>query len=61
MDGIQFLVDGQGKKTAVQIDLEKHAEIWDDFYDTCIARERAREPRESLAEVKEKLRAKGKL
>lgn len=46
MDGIQFLVDGQGKKTAVQIDLEKHSEIWEDFYDTCLARERVGEPRE---------------
>ena len=59
--GIQFVVDEQGEKTAVLIDLKKHKEIWEDFYDSLIARLRADEPRESLEAVKQRLREQGKL
>jgi hypothetical protein len=61
MTGIQFIVDKKGNKTGVLIDLKKHKELWEDFYDILIARTRADEPRESLEEVKSKLRQKGKL
>jgi hypothetical protein len=59
--GIQFVVDGQGEKTAVLIDLKKHKEVWEDFYDSLVARSRADEPRESLKAVKQQLREQGKL
>ncbi|OUL20760.1 hypothetical protein BV378_28945 [Nostoc sp. RF31YmG] len=49
---VQFLIDAQGKKTAVLLDLAEHGEIWEDIYDTLIAKERAFEPTGSLAEVK---------
>lgn len=55
LEGIQFVVDERGEKTAVQIDLKKYGELWEDFYDTLIAQARADEPRESLEEVKQKL------
>jgi len=61
MEGIQFVVDDKGEKTAVLIDLKKHGELWEDFYDSLIARARADEPRESLESVKERLRQQGKL
>ena len=32
MQGIQFVVDENGEKTAVIIDLEKHGELWREFY-----------------------------
>jgi hypothetical protein len=51
MRGIQYLVDGDGKKTAVLIDLKKNAQLWEDFYDVAVARSRAKEPRESLESV----------
>ena len=38
MQGIQFLVDEQGEKTAVLIDLHKYGEVWEDFYDVNVAR-----------------------
>jgi hypothetical protein len=38
MEGIQFVVDYKGEKTAVIIDLEKHGELWREFYNTLIAR-----------------------
>ena len=61
MEGIQFVVDDKGEKTAVLIDLKKYSDLWEDFYDSLIARLRADEPRESLDAVKEELRQLGKL
>jgi hypothetical protein len=53
--GVQFIVDDEGQKKAVLIDLRKHGEIWEDFYDTLRVKEREFEPRESLEEVKKKI------
>jgi hypothetical protein len=61
MEGIQFVTDDKGKKTAVLIDLKMYGELWEDFYDALIARQRADDPRESLEVVREKLRRQGKL
>ena len=61
MSGVQFVVDDRGQKTAVVIDLKKHADVWEDFYDVLLARRRAHEPRESLAAVKRRLIRSGKL
>ena len=55
MEGIQFVVDESGKKTAVLADLKKYGELWEDFYDSLAARIRADETRESLEAVKERL------
>lgn len=61
MSGIQFLVDETGHKTAVVIDLKRNKAVWEDFYDTLLAKRRANEPRESLAAVRRKLVKAGKL
>lgn len=63
MQGIQFIVNPEGKKTGVLIDLTRKQteEIWDDFYDGLVARKRDDEPRESLETVKRLLITKGKL
>lgn len=55
MEGINFVTDDKGKKIAVQIDLEKYGELWEDIYDSLIAEERANEPRESLESVRRRL------
>lgn len=52
MKGVQFLVDDDGQRQAVQINLKQNSRLWEDFYDTALAAERAEEPRESLEEVK---------
>jgi len=56
MSGVQFVVDDHGRKTAVVIDLRKNRNLWEDFYDRLLVQERAREPRESLAKIKSRLR-----
>ncbi len=61
MQGIQYVTDARGKRIAVQIDLKKYGELWEDFFDSVIARKRANEPRESLASVKKRLIKQGKL
>jgi hypothetical protein len=61
MNDIQYIVDDDGTKRAVIIDLEKFRDLWEDFYDSLIARSRANEPRESLNTVKKHLSRAGKL
>ncbi|MFL6231099.1 MAG: hypothetical protein ACJ741_20165 [Pyrinomonadaceae bacterium] len=61
MEGIQFVTDDKGQKTAVLIDLKKYGELWEDIYDSLTARRRADEPRESIEDVREKLHRQGKL
>jgi hypothetical protein len=59
--GIQFVTDEKGKKTAVLIDLKKYGDLWEDFYDALIARERQDEPRVPLEVLEKRLRKLGKL
>jgi len=49
--GVDFVVDEDGEKKAVLIDLKRNRTLWEDFYDTVLANERADEPRETLEEV----------
>ncbi len=60
MRGVQYLVDDEGERTAVVIDLKKNAQLWEDFYDVAIAKSRAKEPRESLESVRRRLRLRSK-
>ncbi|HEX8177272.1 MAG TPA: hypothetical protein VF543_19445 [Pyrinomonadaceae bacterium] len=59
--GVRYLIDDQGNPVAVQLDLKQWGELWEDMQDIMLARERADEPRESWAVVKEQLRREGKL
>ena len=61
MKGIDFVTNERGNKTAVLIDLKRHGQLWEDFYDSVVAKNRDREPRESLDAVKDRLRRLGKL
>lgn len=51
MEGIRFLVDEEGHRLGVLIDLTRYGDLWEDFYDALLVREREGEPRESLEEV----------
>jgi hypothetical protein len=52
MKGVKFVVDENGERSAVLIDLKENAELWEDFYDSYVAEERKEEPRESIEEVR---------
>ena len=40
MEGINYLTDDKNEKIAVQIDLRKYGEMWEDFYDSLISEQR---------------------
>lgn len=61
MKGVQFVIDAHGEKTAVVIDLKRHSDVWEDFFDVAVARSRQDEARETLASVKRRLHRAGKL
>jgi len=52
---VEFIVDEDGEKRAVLIDLRRHRQLWEDFNDTAVAHAREDEPRESLEAVKRKV------
>jgi hypothetical protein len=59
MNGIQFITDDQGRKTAAVIDLKKHRQLWEDFYDGLIVESRRREKDIPFEEIR-KARARRK-
>ena len=61
MSGITYVTNEKGKRVAVQIDLKKYGDVWEDFYDVVTAKKRQNEPRESMASVRTRLQKKGKL
>ena len=61
MNGIQFLTDDKGKRTAAVIDLKKHKELWEDIEDVLVSQSRRHEKRIPFEKVKTGLIKTGKL
>jgi len=61
MNGVQYVTDGKGRRLAVQIDLKKHRELWEDIEDVLVSRSRRHEKRIPLQKVKASLVRRGKL
>jgi hypothetical protein len=61
MEGINYVMDDKNEKVAVQIDLRKYGELWEDFHDSLIVEIRMDEEKIPLEEVIRDLKAKGKL
>ncbi len=55
MQGIDFVIDERGIKKAVLIDLEKWGEVWEDFYDILISKQREDEEEISWEDLKQEL------
>jgi hypothetical protein len=51
MDGVQFLINEKGEKTAVLLDLEQWGDLWEDFYDILVTRSRAEEETVSWSDL----------
>jgi hypothetical protein len=58
MEGIQFVTDDKGKKVAVQIDLERYGELWEDIHDQLVAESRVHEKSVPFERVKRRLARK---
>jgi hypothetical protein len=56
MSGFNFVTDERGRKKAVIVDLKKHHQLWENFYDALICESRKKEPRESLKSVRRRLK-----
>jgi len=52
--GIQYVIDAEGRRTAVLIDLEQYEALWEDFYDALMAEARKDEPRIAWSDAKAK-------
>jgi hypothetical protein len=61
MTGIQYVTDEKSRKVAVQIDLKKHRQLWEDIEDLLVSRSRRNEKRIPLEKVKAGLINSGKL
>ena len=61
MEGINFVTDENDNKIAVQIDLNKYGEMWEDFFDVIVAESRKDDEEVSWEELKKELKKEGKL
>lgn len=59
--GVQFVTNSSGDKVAVLLDLQEWGELWEDIYDSIIAKERVDEPRMKLEDFEDELRREGLL
>ena len=55
--GIQFVVDEQGNKNAVLIDLSQWGELWEDMYDVMVSQARRSELQVPWEELKAEMGA----
>ena len=55
----QYIVDENGKKTAVVIPMEEYQRLLEDLHDLTVVAERRDEPTVSLDELRRRLRADG--
>jgi hypothetical protein len=61
MKGINYVTDDKNRKVAVQIDLEKYGDLWEDFYDNMVSELRKDEEKIPLEDVIKDLKKEGKL
>jgi hypothetical protein len=59
--GINYVTDEKGRRVAVQIDLKRHGQLWEDFRDGMIAESRRGEKSIPLASVRNRLVSRGRL
>ena len=55
MEGIRFVTDENGEKVAVQLDLHRYGDVWEDIYDQLLVRKRKAEKRETFEAVEKRL------
>ena len=58
---VQFVVDGEGHKTAVIVPIEHYEEMMEDLHMAQAARDSKDEPRRPLREVVDEMRAAGEI
>ena len=51
MEGIHFVTDDKDRKIAVQIDVVKYGDLWEDFYDSLVSEQRKGEEKIPLNSI----------
>ncbi|MEZ5040458.1 MAG: hypothetical protein R2828_11210 [Saprospiraceae bacterium] len=59
MEGINYVLDDQNNKIAVQIDLSLYGDLWQDFYDRLLIKLREEEESDSLESFVYQLKEEG--
>ena len=49
-------MNDKGKRVAVVIDLQRHGELWEDFYDILVSESRKNEPKVPWSELKAEMK-----
>jgi hypothetical protein len=60
MKGRHYVTNAENEIIAVQIDLKKYGQLWEDFYDTIIVEDRKDEESIPWEDIKQELRKDGK-
>jgi PHD/YefM family antitoxin component YafN of YafNO toxin-antitoxin module len=60
-ESVQFIVDAEGRKTAVILPIEEYEEMLEDLHLGRVARESKNEPRRPFNEVVEEMRSAGEI
>ena len=55
LEGVQYVTDSTGKRTAVLISLEEWGDLWEDIYDVLVSHGRMGEPTVSWETLKKEL------
>jgi len=58
---VQFIIDAEGRKTAVILPIEEYEEMLEDLHLGRVARESKNQPRRPFAEVVEEMRSAGEI
>jgi PHD/YefM family antitoxin component YafN of YafNO toxin-antitoxin module len=60
-ESVQFIIDAEGRKTAVILPIEEYEEMLEDLHLGRVARESKSEPRRPIAQVVEEMRSAGEI
>ena len=52
LEGVQYVMDSAGKRTAVLLSLAEWGELWEDIYDVLVSQARKHEPTVSWETLK---------
>ncbi len=58
--GIQYVMDEKGQRVAVQIDLKKYGNVWEDFWDGIVSESRRKEKSSSYMQYRNARKNRGK-
>jgi PHD/YefM family antitoxin component YafN of YafNO toxin-antitoxin module len=60
-ESVQFIIDAEGRKTAVILPIEEYEEMLEDLHLGRVARESKNEPRRPFAQLVEEMRSAGEI